>query len=539
MQNRGIRIIVFGSAVLAILIVVFLFAVVSDSSGVGSMDDQYAIHLSEKLPQDTYTLTYVNRNGKLPGYAELCRLKPGDSYEGFITANRAPLEAKAIGVFNSQGKKMGDIAFVPSFVPDMGKRLYRFGALSDVHIGYSTSEDDFMRALLYLAWTENVDFITVSGDLTAACTDEQLAAYRAIVNEYAKSTPVYAAAGNHDTPSYRKSDASSILHEYTGQPMYYSFEKGDDVFIMLGNHMEATDRLFTQEELQWFYETLEANKDKRCFVFQHVRPDNTSGNAKNIYSGDIWGGTEQKVFESLLSHYPNIILFHGHSHLNFALQHIAENANYDGSDGYHSIHIPSVTVPRTGTEEGEASRQELWEESEGFVVDVYENGMALRGRDFKRAQFLPVAQYYIPTPLRTVEEDSYQDPTCTIHKGSSKIPLEWRKNVTISKENGEETESDSYAISQLIRLDDAKSYRICSRDGRTVGVKICFYDAKDTYLGYTTGWDTSNEQSSIAKSYEIVPLENAVSMKIRVYHGNWGSQENLDMRLSNLMLTDK
>jgi hypothetical protein len=57
----------------------------------------------------------------------------------------------------------------------------------------------------------------------------------------------------------------------------------------------------------------------------------------------------------------------------------------------------------------------LYEESEGYVVDVYENGIVLRGYDFVNAKFIPYAHYYIDTTLKTVAADTYVDPTGTIN----------------------------------------------------------------------------------------------------------------------------
>ena len=99
--------------------------------------------------------------------------------------------------------------------------------------------------------------------------------------------------------------------------------------------------------------------NKRCFIFEHVRPQDGCGNTFGIYNYDIWGGTEQTVFESLLRHYHNVILFHGHSHLKFYLQYGSDVANYDNIFGCHSIHIPSLAVPRDGDATGANSRKEM------------------------------------------------------------------------------------------------------------------------------------------------------------------------------------
>ena len=54
-------------------------------------------------------------------------------------------------------------------------------------------------------------------------------------------------------------------------------------------------------------------------------------------------------------------------------------------------------------------------ESEGYVVDVYRNHIVLRGRDFAKGKFLPLAQYCIDTTFTPVAEGTYTDSTGTIH----------------------------------------------------------------------------------------------------------------------------
>lgn len=333
-------------------------------------------------------------------------------YADFIPQNIAFPEAKWIGIYNERGIRMGVIPLGHLSKPELGKKLYSFGAISDIHLRYSTAQEDFCRALTWLNETEDVAFTCIAGDLTQSGTDEELAEYREAVARYSPDTPVYAIAGNHE--AYRGTDLEAIITEYTGHPLYYSFLQGEDLFVMVGVKGDLESYLFTAEEMQWLYETLEANRNRRCFVFTHVRPQDGCGNAFGIYSNDIWGGTEAEVFESLMRHYSNVILFHGHSHLKFYLQYGSDMANYDHQFGCHSIHIPSLAVPRDGDAAGASSRKEVYADSEGYVVDVYENGILLRGRDFVKGEFLPIASYWLETELVLVPEKGWSDTTGTI-----------------------------------------------------------------------------------------------------------------------------
>lgn len=332
-------------------------------------------------------------------------------YTDFIAENVAPKNVKRVGVY-LKGKRLFGIPIGHLALSTAGDKLYSFGALADIHLQHDTAQSDFRRALTYLNETEDVEFTCIAGDLTSNGLPEELQVYKEYVEAYSPNKPVYAISGNHEANNYN--DIVNLMEEYTGYPLYYSFNHGDDVFIMVGCRGSWEGGLFTTEELQWLYETLETNRNKRCFVFHHVRPEDGCGNTFGIYNYDIWGGTEATVFESLMHHYKNAHQFHGHSHLKFYLQYGSDIANIDHIFGGWSIHIPSLAVPRDGDVTGANSRQDIYADSEGYVVDVYENGIHLRGRDFVKGEFLPIASYWLDTTLQTIPAGTYTDSTGTI-----------------------------------------------------------------------------------------------------------------------------
>lgn len=335
-------------------------------------------------------------------------------YEKFIPQNIAPKTAKRIGVYNSRGGKIGHFGLQNLTFPTSESKQYSFGAISDVHLQYNTALEDFRQALDFLYNIEKVDFTCVCGDLTDNGETTDFEQYRIAVGDYS----VYEILGNHDYYTVGSDEVEGVVETYTGEPLYYSFAKNDDVFIMVGIKDEY--ELFTSEELQWLYETLEANRNGRCFVFQHVLPSiETSlscGNAYGIYNNRCWSHPTQTVlFENLMKHYKNVIFFHGHSHLEFALQSKdCQYANYSDTEGYRSIHIPSLSILRSGDATGNASQFDIASGSQGYVVDVYASGIHLRGRDFASEKYLPIASYWIDTTLQIVEANTFTDSTGTI-----------------------------------------------------------------------------------------------------------------------------
>ena len=218
---------------------------------------------------------------------------------------------------------------------------------------------------------------------------------------------------------------------------------------MVGTCSGVAGEIFTIQELQWLYETLEANRNKRCFVFQHVFPWGDSGNANNAYAyGDLFAGTRGDVFKALLRHYKNTVFFHGHSHLKFELQAEDSKANYSEAFGYRSVHIPSLSVPRDIIG---GSLTDIYADSEGYVVDVYENGIHLRGRDFIKKEFLPIASYWIDTTLQTVTAGTFTEPSGLIVTGTYRQLDYIETTGTQYVDTGFTPNQDSRAIVEFLR----------------------------------------------------------------------------------------
>ena len=337
-------------------------------------------------------------------------------YNGLISQNIAPYEATAIGLYDKQNNKVGEFSLQGLKLPSLGKKLYSFGAISYVHITYNTAQEDFKKALIFLNETEDVDFTCVCGDLTGSGTAPELETYISYINNYSSDTPVFEVTGNHEC--YDMILPFEGISQYTGHNLYYSFTQGNDVFIMFGMQNYNTgvsakeQEPFSQEALQWLYETLEENRNKRCIVFQHCLRFDGSGSPYNSYmTVSLLSNTKGSVFKSLMEHYKNVVWFHGHSHMKFDCQEDADYANYDRKFGCHSIHIPSLAVPRDYANDTYVAK---YAESEGYIVDMYENHIVLRGRDFVKEKFLPIATYCIDTTLQNIEAKTYIDSTGTI-----------------------------------------------------------------------------------------------------------------------------
>lgn len=363
-------------------------------------------------------------------------------YPHLIKENVAPQGATRIIISDSAGKEVVRAPLGNLALPALGEKKYSFGALSDVHVTIGTAAmNQFKNALAYLNNTEKVAFTCIAGDLTGSGTSAQFDSYRAAVAPYSASVPVYEITGNHDVqePTVAPFLTKESTQPYIGRDLYYSFTQGDDVFIMFGmsGWISKTGDTFITEALEWLYDTLEANRNKRCFLFEHcpsiahqyladqkltiVVENNGNGEPyNNSTSGSLLGvriptgelinrDTSGLTFRKLMAHYKNVIWFHGHSHMDFYYQEDCSQINYDKKFGCHSIHIPSSACGRKLNADGSG-----WESptgSYGYVVDVYDQHIVLRGRDFLNSKFHPFASLCLDTTLQTIAAATYKEIT--------------------------------------------------------------------------------------------------------------------------------
>jgi predicted phosphodiesterase len=343
-------------------------------------------------------------------------------YRHFIPQNIAPAGAKRIGVYDGNGNKICTIPLGGLTPPNSGK-LYSFGIVSDLHISHNTAVawqpiPKFKNALT-LFENHGCAFCIATGDLTntgfyrrtvetdASTTyldETQFTKYKEVCDAHA--IPVYELCGNHES-YYGQPITNNLdkLQTYTGKNVLsYTVAQGNDLFILCGQPRDSA--VMSDEDFTWLGTTLEANKDKRCFVFVHSHIDDNveggvedSGNPAFARENSIfgyWGAAKTTNFLNLMKQYPNVILFHGHTHIMFEAQEFDTDANYSEENGFHSVHVPSCGAPRKLI-----SKDGTWQaadsESQGYIVDVYDDCIVLNGWDFVNNQYVPLGVYKIAT----------------------------------------------------------------------------------------------------------------------------------------------
>lgn len=387
------------------------------------------------------------------------------TYTHFISENVAPKGATRIVVKNGEN----EVCSVPasrfgSLTPPEREPPYSFGIISDAHMGYNSYDyynpapenvgtrlDDgngygwtpngtnLRNALAYMA--DKVDFCCCAGDFTniGLYTKQsgtpvfypyQMHEYYDICALFPTMT-FYNIIGNHENyyehipttdltedvtlPNGKTFTAGTpvadVYKYYTGNDLNYTVEREGDLFIFVS---QTTNSLpMSDDTFNWLATTLEANKDRRCFVFVHSFIDENTNPADGgiVDSGNpcfardnslfgYWGKTKTTNFMNLLKQYEKVVLFHGHSHMKFESQEFDKNANYTTNNGFRSVHIPSLGDPRILT-----GADGSWGDDkfggQFYIVDVYDDCIVLNGmyvhKENKDSTTLKVA----PIPLGT------------------------------------------------------------------------------------------------------------------------------------------
>lgn len=370
-----------------------------------------------------FTLKYVDAAGNpLADYADICTMTVDDMaiYEDFVDANVAPFEADAIGIFDEAGVKVGSIE-ISAVRADDASLLYSVGMLSDVHVGVDTAVDDFANALNFFNSTVNAEFICICGDITENATEAEYTNYKAIVDANSPSRPVYTTTGNHDA----KGDGvnETLWRQYTGQNLTFEVSRilpngKTDHYLFLGMSYWNFTSAYLESNIKWLENKLEEYRNERCFVITHLFFPDRAGNMNEVYPSYNWlSGIQLNTLQTMCDRYKNTIWFSGHSHWKWSLQQYDDLANVcrNPESGW-SVHIPSCAKP---IDSNGATREDKVAQSEGAVINVYENHIDILGVDFISGKYLPIATYRLDTTLQEVEEkeEVVLDETCITASG--------------------------------------------------------------------------------------------------------------------------
>ncbi|MBR5878294.1 MAG: BspA family leucine-rich repeat surface protein [Akkermansia sp.] len=273
----------------------------------------------------------------------------------------------------------------------LGEKLYTFAVFADIHqteTDYQGGVTDFTRAMPYVE-SKGADFACIAGDLGRESTDPELVIYK---NQVATANiPYYACRGNHDAP-YSESHWQACV----GNPSNFTFVRNGDVFIFVSPdehpNYSISGTVPYAGSMAWLKEQLAIYKGARIFLFIHFPPSGYSGLLTDQYYGFTSGSTEDDEIITEVNKTKNVIMFHGHTHFHFGLEEDYDNINVYRFNASKTalVHVPSCSHCR------DESMTAMTELSQGYIVEVYEQGVSLKGIDFTTGEYMPDYEYLLP-----------------------------------------------------------------------------------------------------------------------------------------------
>ena len=291
--------------------------------------------------------------------------------------------------------------------------LLGFHAVSDTHYGRNTSWEERIVAMLNDvasngAYSEGLFVVgdAIQGSNTAenvasdgAVEKEQYAGFAALCNSVSGIPNVYPAMGNHEFfawyPSASVKGEQGAIdafvnninanYSYIGledgwNKPYYDVEINGYQFIILGGteQTNATECKLDQEQLDWLDGKLAAaDENEPVFIMLHypiaytVAYEEATGN-------DISDLLDGEDLRAVLDKYSNVVMFNGHTH--YAFENTAVKHIFRGDGGNVTFNTSSVG-----------------EHAEGYYVEVYNDRIIVRGRNFYTGEWISSAQFAFDT----------------------------------------------------------------------------------------------------------------------------------------------
>jgi len=276
-----------------------------------------------------------------------------------------------------------------------------FQIITDTHVTADPGHEynlNFESALQDIAArSEGSCGIMHIGDVTDHGFPEEYEEMQRIVNKYRDKLPeITFTLGNHDVGLgdwasrlglYEKhTGMSGPYHDHWIQGLHYIFlgtEQGLPIFADL-----------SQEQLDWLKHALreQSSPDKPIFLFLHQPlKDTVAGSLES----QMWYGVQQdEELQAILAEYPQTLLFTGHTHWEME----AENNMYPGLGKTATMfNCASVAYLWTNEDKRKAG-------SQGYEVEVYQDKVVVRGRDFTTGTWIESARHEVAFPQHKYAE---------------------------------------------------------------------------------------------------------------------------------------
>lgn len=357
---------------------------------------------------------WANANGVLEGYSPLARftLSTRSTTFEFPELQIIPKEADRLRVYTAEkGKSTLSATYADAMLPEgygynlPDTPLMSFVVVSDTHLRADDSalanqrfkdmlndvKNDFSGVKGIFVNGDNINAAGISGSDTQAAED-QFAVLEEYMDDICPEIPLYMAVGNHDMwPNAAQDSVKDMFLNIATLPdgthpesLNYDFWLGGYHFVFLGDDdRDGNYASFDRKTLQWIDETIGDgyDDDTPTFLFLHQALSNTVAGSLTNYGQTSDGVVNVVELRNILRKYPRAILFSGHSHYSM---NSVQNAYSGGSmfpTTFNTASLADVYIDE--------------DQAQGYIIEVYEKAVLVRGRDFAADEWIASAQYAV------------------------------------------------------------------------------------------------------------------------------------------------
>ncbi|MGN0150337.1 MAG: metallophosphoesterase family protein, partial [Clostridia bacterium] len=364
---------------------------------------------------ESYEIYWGNDSGILSDFTLLASVTANGTNSISFEINKEimiPLDANKIYVYPKKGDTLGTAEVIEIDSSALGaysKKKYSFQVISDLHSGNS---DEFYQQAKIRAALEDIkktepdsSGIIINGDSVESNTDaywEQLV--KTLNASIAKDIPLYFTAGNCELEADADETYTQQINrylKYTNQfsdvqadSVYYAHKINGQYFIHLGSQSQTENGYadLHQDQLDWLKGALKhADKEGvRAYVFIHQPLKNTVSGTFEAFNQNRYGVVQDSELRDILDKYSNVLVFSGHTHINLECVQPALLGGTEKPSYFNNASIGNmVKMSNADTMD--------YEGSQGLFVDVYNDKIIVRGRDFANKKWISAAQFVVYT----------------------------------------------------------------------------------------------------------------------------------------------
>lgn len=293
--------------------------------------------------------------------------------------------------------------------------------------------------------------------------------------------------------------------------------------------------------IEWIEERLDRYKGARFFIFMHFPPSGYSGLLEGQYYGFSNKSTQDDELVTMLNKTRNATVFHGHSHYSFDIEEYTDMLNIYrfNSSNVNLIHVPSINYTRDEDSNGN------WENSQGFLVDVYDKGFVVTGVDLITGTEMKQYEYMItadnnPNPIPNAimvnlkEAELYAgesaiasvylaepaDAVVSINTNSEAITVS-QTSLTFTEDNYNVPQT--FTISAPAEIADTDSYLVTLSSGTMTARKISVVTASSTPT--IASGDTWYRSTTPKTNFTTINIVKSASEVPATYTETWDASE--------------